>query len=84
MSRNVPPGGPVCATSTPWWRVPMMWLVLGGPLAVVVASIVTTVIAVRNVDPVIRVAPAAGETAAPNGTTAPAIQARNHAATPAR
>lgn len=57
----------------PWWRVPVMWLVVGGPLAVVVAGIVTAVIAVRGADPVVSRAEAAADE--------PAMQARNHAAT---
>ena len=54
-----------------WWREPMMWLVVGGPLAVVVAAVITAVIAIRGADPVLdtRVA-------------TPAVQARNHAASP--
>lgn len=55
---------------TPWWREPMMWLVVGGPLAVVVASLVTAVVAVRGADPVVN-----------RGTAVPALKARNHAAT---
>lgn len=60
----------------PWWRVRMLWLVIGGPLAVVVASFVTLVIALSHPDPVI--------STRHDGATAeqPAIQARNHAATP--
>ncbi len=55
----------------PWWREPMMWLVVGGPATVVVAGIATAVIAVRYADPVLdtRAAPTA-------------MQGRNHAATP--
>ncbi|MFY9510095.1 MAG: hypothetical protein WAQ05_03880 [Rubrivivax sp.] len=66
--------------SPPWWRVGMVWLVVGGPLAVVVAGIATAVIAVRGADPVIsNVAPPpkAGQVQ----TETPAMQARNHAAT---
>jgi len=63
---------------SPWWRHRMMWLVVGGPLAVVVAATVTAVIAVRGADTVLPV----NETQASQGT-APALQARNHAATPA-
>ena len=58
--------------SRPWWREPMMWLVLGGPAAVVVAGIATAAIAMHGADPVIK-----AEAAKP-----PAVQARNHAATP--
>jgi len=36
-----------------WWRVPHMWLVVGGPLVVVVAAIATAVIAVKGADPVL-------------------------------
>ncbi|WP_430422758.1 hypothetical protein [Methylibium petroleiphilum] len=60
----------------PWWREPMLWLVLGGPLAVVVAGIVTAVIAVRGSDPVL------SRSSEPLGSDTPAVQARNHAATP--
>lgn len=71
MHREVRPG------ELPWWRYRMVWLVIGGPMAVVVASLVTAVIAMRGADPVV-----SGEL---GGTASqrPAIQARNHAATPA-
>jgi hypothetical protein len=55
-----------------WWREPMMWLVVGGPLTVVVAAIVTAVIAIRGADPVLDT----------RATEQPAVQARNHAASP--
>ena len=54
-----------------WWPEPMMWLVVGGPLTVVIAAIGTAVIAIKNVDPVLDTR--AGQ---------PAVQGRNHAATP--
>lgn len=56
----------------PWWRVGMVWLVIAGPLAVVLAGVLTTVLAIAGADPVVR--------AAPDVTLTPAIQARNHAA----
>jgi hypothetical protein len=62
----------------PWWRVRMLWLVIGGPLIVVMASVATLVIALANPDPVLPTG-AAVERAA-----TPAVQARNHAATPER
>ena len=59
----------------PWWRVPMVWLVVGGPALVVAASIATLVIAVRGGDVPLR------EAAATKAETmTPATQARNHAA----
>ena len=60
----------------PWWRVPFMWMVVGGPLAVVVAGFATLAIAIAYPDPVI-VTPATG-----NVADQPAVQARNHAASP--
>jgi hypothetical protein len=63
--------------SPPWWRFPIMWLVVGGPAAVVVAAIVTAGIAVRYADPVL-------DTRADRQAEQPAIQGRNHAATPPR
>lgn len=78
----------------PWWREPMMWLVVGGPLAVVVASVVTLVLAIRHPDPVLEqeLAKQEGESvadlrseptrpAALPASLRPAMQARNHAAT---
>jgi len=62
----------------PWWRVRLVWLVIAGPALVVVAGITTAVIAVRGADPELRSLRAA----APSAATAPAIAARNHAATP--
>jgi len=59
----------------PWWRFPIMWLVVGGPAAVVVAGLVTAGIAVRYADPVL-------DTRADHQAEQPAIQGRNHAATP--
>ena len=62
---------------SPWWRHRMMWLVLGGPFVVVVAAIVTAVIAVRGADVVLLHADEV-----PDRAALPAMQARNHAATP--
>lgn len=76
--------------SGPWWRHPMMWLALGGPAIVVVASIVTLTLAVTHPDPVIEhrgsdgtVRQAAEDAGDDNATAAhePAMKARNHAAT---
>lgn len=64
--------------ATPWWRIRMLWLVIGGPLAVVIASFVTLALALRYPETVL--APAA--VASPAET--PAVQARNHAAAPQR
>ncbi|WP_353093802.1 hypothetical protein [Methylibium sp.] len=75
-SKNALSPTPAPEPPRPWWREPMLWLVLGGPLAVVVAGIVTAVIAVRGSDPVL------SRSSEPLGSDTPAVQARNHAATP--
>jgi hypothetical protein len=59
----------------PWWRVGMVWLVIGGPAVVVVAAIATAVIAIKGADPVISTQPEA------SFENKPAMQGRNHAAT---
>jgi hypothetical protein len=77
----------------PWWRVGPMWLVVGGPLLVVVAAIATAVIAVNGADPVLdkrayqaTLQPArqlqGTEREAALIKLQPAHQARNHAASP--
>lgn len=74
-----------------WWRFGHVWLVIAGPAAVVVAGVVTIYLAVSRPDPVvaedyyrqgieINKTLAAGGDGAATGL-APAVQARNHAAT---
>jgi uncharacterized protein len=79
------PGAATEPAAPPWWRIGMVWLVIGGPLVVVVAAISTAVIAVRGADIVLTDLPAAMEPGrtAPTAVT-PAHQARNHAATAAQ
>lgn len=55
------------------WREPMVWLVVAGPVSVILASMVTVTLAIRHPDP-----PLAAHAA---GSAAPAHKARNHAAT---
>ena len=68
-----PPSAP--GPVSPWWRHRMVWLVFGGPAAVVLASVATLLIALAHPDPVLQVR-------APTPAQQPAVQARNHAATP--
>ena len=63
----------VVTTHQAWWRYPMVWMVIAGPAMVVVASVVTMMLALSSPDPVL-------DTHAPDITQAPAVQARNHAA----
>lgn len=76
-----------------WWKVPQMWLVVGGPLVVVVASIVTAVIAIKGADPVLNKEDYERDLKAIQALEGqarvdaliklqPAHQARNHAASP--
>jgi uncharacterized protein len=72
------PAAPVAVDSPPWWRLPIVWMVIGGPAVVVVAAFATLAIALTHPDPVIPASTAAG------ASEQPAVQARNHAATPSR
>jgi uncharacterized protein len=79
------PANTAAPAQTPWWRIGMVWLVIGGPLVVVFAAIGTAVIAVRGADIVLTDMPAAMEPGRTSPTAqTPAHQARNHAATAAR
>lgn len=80
MSQTNTPNALHAEQGKPWWRYPIVWMVVGGPAAVVVASLYTASIAVKHVDPVLDTS---GEQthSAPH---APAMQARNHAAEEAR
>ena len=73
----------------PAWREPMVWLVVGGPASVVVASFFTLALAITHPDPPLDTHPGAQRSAddvepadmrAHEGDV-PALVARNHAAT---
>lgn len=66
----------------PWWRIGMVWLVIGGPLAVVVASLVTAAIAVHGAEEVLTHPGKPTHLSASEAAQLPAMQGRNHAATP--
>lgn len=71
----------------PWWRYGYVWLVIAGPAAVIVAGLVTTWIAVKDPDPVVahdyyKRGLEINKTLAAKAML-PAVQGRNHAATPA-
>ena len=71
MNHSPSTHGPV----SPWWRHGMVWLVFGGPAAVVLACAVTLVLVLTHPDPVLQM-PAA------QASQQPALQSRNHAASP--
>lgn len=68
----------------PWWRHGLVWLVLGLPFAAVVASTITAVVAVRGADPEVERAAVVEHRVGNKDPLAPAVKARNHAATPPR
>lgn len=74
-----------------WYQNPFVWLVIGGPLLVVVASFITLYLAITHPDPAIddyyrkgieinKTLDAQGQESQ-SESMAPAIQARNHAQT---
>jgi hypothetical protein len=79
---------PASQTPAPWWRHGYVWLLIAGPATVVVAGIATLVIAVRSPDPVLahdyyrRGIEINKTLAAKQEALVPAVQGRNHAATP--
>lgn len=76
-------------TASPWWKYGHVWLLIAGPAAVVVAGVATIVIAVQRPDPVVdadyyrRGIEINKTLAAGDKSHLPALQGRNHAATPA-
>jgi hypothetical protein len=74
--------------SIPWWKHGHVWLVISGPLAVVLAGFATLWLAVRTPDPVVaadyyrRGIEINKTLAARDKSRLPALQGRNHAATP--
>ncbi len=69
---------PASEATVAWWRLPIVWMVIAGPALVVVAGFATLALALIYPDPVLSTAPNAGK------SDLPAVQGRNHAATPAR
>jgi hypothetical protein len=74
-------------TSGRWWSYGHVWLVIAGPAVVVVAALLTAVIAVRGADPLVsseyyRRGMEINQQLARERAMVPAQQGRNHAATP--
>jgi uncharacterized protein len=71
----------------PWYSYGHVWLVIAGPAIVVVAALATAWIAVRSPDPVLeedyyRRGIEINKQLATEKASMPALQGRNHAATP--
>jgi uncharacterized protein len=71
------PDGADDRRARPWWREPMMWLVVGGPVAAMLACVATIVLALRHPDPVLDAKQRNAEAA----HQLPAMKARNLAPT---
>jgi hypothetical protein len=70
----------------PWWSFGMVWMVIAGPAVVVVAAFITLYLAISIPDPVLPTEALNPRHAIENQNKleeamAPAMQARNHAAT---
>jgi len=70
----------------PWWKFGHVWMVFAGPAVVIVASFITLYLAIKVPDPVVTsygqaTRPSAADREASSTNMAPAMQARNHAAT---
>jgi hypothetical protein len=65
----------------PWWKFGHVWLVFGGPAVVVVASFITLYLAISRPDPVTDEFQSRLTHTDKPDSLAPAMQARNHAAT---
>jgi uncharacterized protein len=69
----------------PWWKFGYVWMIIGGPLMVIVASFITLYFALDYPDPVIENYYVKGrdinKTLEAAEALAPAMKARNHAAT---
>lgn len=81
------PQAPATGAGQPWWKFGHVWMVVGGPAVVVVASFITLYLAVTRPDPVmdenyyqkgVEINKTLGGTPS---SAAPAMAARNHAAT---
>jgi uncharacterized protein len=76
---------------SPWWTYGHVWLLISGPLAVVIAGFVTLWLALGTPDPLVaedyyRRGLEINKTLSKEAALMPALQGRNHAATapPAR
>ena len=74
--------------AAPWWKFGHVWLVLAGPLVVIVAGFITLWLARSRPDPVVaedyyqRGIDINKTLEHPEKSLAPAMKGRNHAATP--
>lgn len=65
----------------PWWKFGHVWMVIAGPAVVVVASFITLYLALSSPNTVLETGSVAQSHAGAGASLAPAMTARNHAAT---
>jgi len=65
----------------PWWKFGHVWMVIAGPAVVVVASFITLYLALSSPNTVLETGSVAQSHAGAGANLAPAMTARNHAAT---
>ena len=81
---------PRAQAGAPWWKHGYVWLLIAGPATVVVAGFATAWIALKSPDPLVesdyyrRGIEINRTLAARDKAKLPALQGRNHAATPAQ
>ncbi len=80
MPASAVPRPVVPEASVPWWRVGVMWLVVGSLVVVVIGSFALLATAIGHADTVLP--QVTQQVGVPNTPTSPAFAARNHAATP--
>jgi len=70
-------------SASPWWAFGHVWLVIAGPAVVVVASFITLYLALTSPNTVLETEPSpqVQQGHAMDASLAPAMLARNHAAT---
>ena len=79
---------PTQADSKPWWQFGHVWLIIAGPVLVILAGVTTAWIAISHPDPVLsedyyrQGLEINKKLDAQQRNLVPAQQARNHAATP--
>ena len=79
----------IAVPARPWWQFGYVWLLVAGPVAVILAGVATVVIAVRSQDPVVaedyyKRGLEINRQLARERALLPAMQGRNHAATPTK
>ena len=89
MSTNATPQG-ATPQPAPWWKFGHVWLVIAGPVLVILAGFVTLWLALSRPDPMVaedyyRQGIEINKTLdGADKSLLPAVKARNHAATPAQ